>query len=33
MKLLLNRYLPEEMIRALQAVYWSIRLVILARDL
>jgi hypothetical protein len=30
---LINRYLPEEMIRLLQAVYWSIRLVILVRDI
>jgi hypothetical protein len=33
MKLLINRFLPEELIRALQAAYWTIRLVILAREM
>lgn len=27
MKLFIERYLPEELIRALQAAYWSVRLV------
>ena len=27
MKNFINRFLPEELIRALQAAYWSIRLI------
>jgi len=27
MKMIIERYLPEELIRALQTAYWSIRLI------
>lgn len=33
MKNLVHRYLPEEVIRALQAAYWSVRLFRIVQEL